>query len=438
MSDRQRPLRILYSFPHQLGRSGIGTTAWHQVAGLLEAGQKVTVFCGTIDRPLPGGVEVIETMRWASVRIPYRAIGVERAWRVHDWQAARLLRRRAHEFDVVHTWPSGALATLRAAKELGVASFLERANTHTGYAYDVVRRECERLGLTQVEGACHTTNPRRLHREEAEFRLADRLLCPSDFVAQTFIERGYPPGQIARHRYGCDLSRFKPTREEDDKVTRWQGDKATETSPPSPCHLVTPSPCHGAPLTAAFVGTCEPRKGLHFALKAWLDSPASKDGEFRICGKFVPGYRELLSGMLAHASVKEMGFQADVSKVMATAHVLVLPTLEEGSALVTYEARAAGCVLLVSDAAGAPAEHMTNALVHPAGDVAMLTQHLTLLAEDRELLRRLRCKSLEEEATLSWSFAARELAQRYRECLAARRAPAVDSHVKAPLALAAG
>ena len=409
MSDRQRPLRILYSFPHQLGRSGIGTTAWHQVAGLLEAGQKVTICCGTCDRALPGGSEVIETMRWASVRIPYRAIGVERAWRVHDWQVARLLRQRAHEFDVVHAWPSGALATLRAAKDLDVASFLERANTHTGYAYDVVRRECERIGLRQVEGACHTTNPRRLQREEEEFHAADRLLCPSDFVAQTFIERGYPPGQIARHRYGCDLSRFKAGQNDD-----------------------------RAPLRVAFVGTCEPRKGLHLALKAWLDSPASKDGQFRICGKFVPGYRALLAPMLAHPSVREMGFQADVSKVMATSHVLVLPTLEEGSALVTYEARAAGCVLLVSDAAGAPGDHMTNALVHPAGDAATLAQHLTLLTEKPQLLHRLRVKSLEEAATLSWSCAARELLQRYRDCLAARRSAAGDAVVRVPLAVAAG
>ena len=33
--------------------------------------------------------------------------------------------------------------------------------------------------------------------------------------------------------------------------------------------------------------------------------------------------------------------------------VLVLPSIEEDSALVTYVARASGCVLLVSDAAGA-------------------------------------------------------------------------------------
>jgi glycosyltransferase involved in cell wall biosynthesis len=375
-----------------LGRSGIGTTAWHQVSGLIEAGQEVTVACGTCERPVEGA-HVIETMRVASVRIPYRAIGVERAWKLHDWQVARLLRSRRDRIDVVHTWPSGALITLQAAKELGIRSFLERPNTHTGYAYEIVRQECERLGLSQPKGACHTNNPKRLAREESEFHAADRLLCPSEFVAKTFVERGYPAQQISRHRYGCDPTRFRPL------------DVNTEGPPPN-----------GA-FTVAFVGTCEPRKGLHLALRAWLKSPASATGVFYVCGRFVPGYRELLAPMLAHASVKEMGFMSDVSQVMARSHVMVLPTLEEGSALVTYEARASGCVLMVSEAAGALAEHMANALVHRVGDVETLSQQFTQLAEDRGLLARLREQSVKEIETLSWSCAARDLVNRYQESL---------------------
>ena len=48
---------------------------------------------------------------------------------------------------------------------------------------------------------------------------------------------------------------------------------------------------------------------------------------------------------------------------MRACHVLVLPSFEEGSALVTYEGRACGCVLVISDRAGAPAEAGVDALV---------------------------------------------------------------------------
>ena len=68
---------------------------------------------------------------------------------------------------------------------------------------------------------------------------------------------------------------------------------------------------------------------------------------------------------------------------MRACHVMVLPSFEEGSALVTYEGRACGCVLVISDRAGAPAEDGVDALVHAAGDGAALTGHLRALADVR-------------------------------------------------------
>ena len=44
-----------------------------------------------------------------------------------------------------------------------------------------------------------------------------------------------------------------------------------------------------------FVGVAAVRKGLHFALDAWLRSPASRDGEFLVAGDVLPAYGELLS-----------------------------------------------------------------------------------------------------------------------------------------------
>ncbi len=43
-----------------------------------------------------------------------------------------------------------------------------------------------------------------LHKKEEEYRLADRLLCPSDFVASTFLEHGFAASKLVRHQYGFD------------------------------------------------------------------------------------------------------------------------------------------------------------------------------------------------------------------------------------------
>jgi glycosyltransferase involved in cell wall biosynthesis len=115
--------------------------------------------------------------------------------------------------------------------------------------------------------------------------------------------------------------------------------------------------------------------------------------------------------------VHELGFVTDVGNVMREADVLILPSLSEGSALVTYEAQAAGCALLVSEAAGAPCEDGQEGLVHPPGDVAVLTDHLRRLDKDRDLLQMLQTRALANADRLTWAAAGGRLMNAYEEGL---------------------
>ena len=380
-------MRVLYSFPHAVGRPGIGTTAFHQVQGAVRQGLDVLLVCTSLERELPGLAGLVETLAPAGLRVPHRALGVRRAYRLHDRAAARVLRRRP-AVDVVHVWPAGSIATLAAARELGVPSVREVPNTHTAYAFEAVAREHAALGLAPVAGHSHTFDARVLAEEEAEYELADLLLVPSAFSRRTFIERGLPEHKLALHRYGYDPERFRP--------------------PPRPAWS------GGDGLRAVFVGGCEPRKGLHLALRAWVDSGAATRGRFAVCGEFVPGYRDALEPWISHASVEHLGF-VDPAEVMRASDVLVFPSLEEGSALVTYEAQASGCALAVSDAAGARCEHGREGLVHAAGDVSTLTEHLRQLADDGRLLDSLRTAAVENSRDLTWDAAAAEVAAVYAQ-----------------------
>ncbi len=203
---------------------------------------------------------------------------------------------------------------------------LERPNAHTRFAYEVVQKECARFGITMPPGHEHAYNEDILRIEKEEYALADYLLCPSEFVLRTFLDEGFPKEKLARHQYGFDERTYFPS--------------SRRQAP-------------GSGLTVLFVGLCSVRKGLHYALEAWLRSPACREGKFLIAGEFVPGYTEKLSSMLSHPSVKMLGFRNDVPDLMRQSDILVLPSIEEGSALVTSEARGSGCVLLVSQASGA-------------------------------------------------------------------------------------
>jgi glycosyltransferase involved in cell wall biosynthesis len=388
MSLEKGRVRVLYSFPHKIGADRICHTAWQQVNGLAAAGADVLVFPGALHKPLPGNVRVQPTLARGKWRIPYRLLGTMRACTLHDYLVARRIEKLVGQIDIIHAWPLGALQTLKAAARLGIPTVLERPNAHTKFAYEVVRKECERLGVALPPDHEHAYQSDVLRKEEEEYRLADYLLCPSDFVARTFLERGFPPGKLRRHQYGFDEKVYYPNGRPRD----------------SKCGL-----------TALFVGGCAPRKGLHYALEAWLQSPAHRDGTFLIAGGFIPGYAEKLSSMLCHSSVRVLGHRNDVPELMRKSDILILPSMEEGSALATSEARGCGCVLLVSEAAGAICKHMENALIHSVGDVETLCHHITLLHEDRTLLEKLRTNSLDSAHEASWSAAGRRLLKVYGE-----------------------
>jgi glycosyltransferase involved in cell wall biosynthesis len=320
-----------------------------------------------------------------------------RAGALHDHIVARRIQKLVGKIDIIHTWPLGALETLKTAARLRIPTVLERCNAHTGFAMDVVQKECERLGVSLPPDHEHAYNAEKLHKEEEEYRLATRLLCPSEFVVKTFVDKGYPREQLARHIYGYDERVYYPSNEPRD-------------------------PKRG--LTMISVGVCAVRKGLHYALEAWLRSPASKEGTFLIAGEFLPAYQEKLASMLAHPSVKVLGHRKDVPELMRKSDILVLPSIEEGFGLVITEAMGSGCVPLASDACTEICSHMKTGLMHHVGDVEALTQHVTMLHENRALLERLRAEGLEAAPGVTWTAAGRILLKAYRETISAHGAGA--------------
>lgn len=402
--ENDRPLRVLYSFPHKIGAGGICYAAWQHVMSLRDAGVEVTVFPGVLNKPFPPDIRMRPTLSRGKLRIPYKVFGRMGSCKIHDWIVARRLCKMAGEFDIVHGFALGSLETLRVAKKLEIPTVLERCNAHTRFAFEVVGKECDKLGIELPAGHPHAFNAEGLRREEEEYDAADYLFCPSEFVARTFAERGFSPERLARFQYGFDASACYPR--------------------------VGPSSDKPG-LTVLFAAGCAPRKGLHYALEAWLESNACHDGEFLVVGDFIPGYAEKLSSQLSHPSVRLLGYRKDLADVMRASDVMVLSSIEEGSALVTYDARGAGCVLLVSDSTGAVCEHEKNALVHRTGDVATLASHFSRLHEDRALLARLRAASLETADELTWAAAGRKMLDAYRK-IVDRHRTAADRSVENP------
>jgi glycosyltransferase involved in cell wall biosynthesis len=380
-------MRVLYSFPHKLGADRICYTAWQQVLGLASAGAEILLFPGAMSRPVPDSVEVHPTLARGKLRLPYKLLGRLKTLALHDRIVARRLERLAGKVDVVHVWPCGALETIKVAKRLGIPTVLERPNAHTRFCYEVVAAEHQRIGIQTPHGD-YKPSEAVLAREEAEFDACDFLLCASEFAAQSFLDRGFPEEKILRHRYGFD---------------------ETEYFPASP--LREP----GKKFTALFVGVDAVRKGLHLATEAWLASPASQNGTFLIAGDLTQEFKHRFAADLAHPSIVQLGHRHDVPQLMQSADILLMPSIEEGFALVCAEAIGAGCVPLASTACTEMCRHMENALVHQVGDVATLRQQITEIHGRPELLAKLRAGALASRLDWTWAAAGRVLLGAYEQ-----------------------
>jgi glycosyltransferase involved in cell wall biosynthesis len=362
-----------------LGGPGVGYAAQEQVAAYHRLGSEVTVFAASSCAVLSPAIVVRTTLQAGPLRLPLRVVGMDRGFALHDRIVERAILKGRDRFDVVHTWPACSERTLRAARRVGALAVREAPNTHTDHAYSVVQREHERLGLP-VSGS-HARNVTRLERELREYEAADLILAPSELAIETFVARGVPASKLALKGYGFNPERFS----------------------------MDPGRRRGERVTFTFIGRCEPRKGLHLALEAWKKSGVAATTRLVILGEFAPGYREILAEDLERPNVEVRGFVDDLRPVYEATDVLVLPSIEEGSALVTYDAQGAGCALLVSRAAGARITHGVEGLVHEPGDVETLAKQMHQLATHAETRARMQRAAHRNAPTLTWDNATREL-----------------------------
>ena len=370
-------MKILYSFGMMLGSHGVGYAAQNQIVAYHKLGCEVSVWAASSRAVLPPAITVRTTLQAGRLRLPLRVIGMDRGLALHDRIVQRAIEKSDVRFDVVHTWPACSEHTLRAARQTGAIAVREAPNTHTEHAYAVVEQEHARLGVP-LSGS-HARNDARLRKEIREYEAADLILAPSELAIETLVARGVPASKIALKGYGFDPERF----------------------------AMDPERQRGPLVTFTFIARCEPRKGLHVALEAWKKSGVAESTRFVVLGEFAPGYREILD--LEHPNIEVRGFVPDLRPIYAATDVVVLPSIEEGSSLVTYDAQGAGCALLVSRAAGARITPGVEGLVHEPGDIETLAAQMKQLATDAETLAEMQKAAYRNAPMLTWENSTREL-----------------------------
>ena len=277
--------------------------------------------------------------------------------------------------DLCYCWPGTPIDAIAAARARGGRIVLEFVNTHVAYAKTLLDAECDRIGLPRYG---HFTAA-SLQYEAERIALADLIIAPGPFVAQSIRETAPEVPQIVRASYGSFLPRDLPPR---------------PALPPN-----------DRPLRFLFVGTVGVRKGAHILLEAWRR--AALPAELWIAGADErhiadPALRDLCLGQIP-ASVRFLGHVSDMGKVYRDADAFVFPSLEEGDPQVTYEAAAHALPLIVTPTGGARiARDGENALVVPHGDAGALAAALGRLHAEGEMRQRLGHQAAVDAEGFSW------------------------------------
>ena len=373
-------MRVLYSFPHPLGGSGIGTVAWHHVDALARAGAEVVAVVPKVIRPLDPTLGIRTVTVLGPVRP--RMIGRARAYGLIDRVTAHQVRRWGPT--VVHSWPGAVLRTAAAARQAGIPMVREAPSPYTRTAVEQAAAAWADMGLAVPEGHFHQLTDSALDMEDREFASADCLLVGSEQAADSFA--GLPfADRVVVNRYGFDPRAF---------------------------HV---QPFRAGPPNAVFIGRCEPTKGFHVLLRAWAAARRPPGARLLLCGLIGAEVRERLAAELADSSVIECGRVPDMAEFLAGADIMVLPSFSEGSALVTYESIGAGVVPLVSTASGPPLTHEVEGLVHETGNTGQLTAHLDRMLNDPEDRARLRENGVARRSDLEWSVVGKRLSALYTD-----------------------
>jgi starch synthase len=140
-----------------------------------------------------------------------------------------------------------------------------------------------------------------------------------------------------------------------------------------------------------FAGGVSLRKGVPYLLEAFakVRHPAKR---LRVAGAIRPDFEAVLSRM-PQENVEFLGSvpQERMIELMSTSTVMVLPSIEEGLALVQGQAMACGCPVIASTNTGSQDLYTDGieGFIVPIRDPGALTQRMQQLAEDPDLRQRM-------------------------------------------------
>jgi glycosyltransferase involved in cell wall biosynthesis len=382
-------MKILYTTASRLGGTGLSNVAHQAALASYDKGCLRQVICyGNRQTEVPD--KLIKKICFQPAKI-FSSLSsryyysMKRMWL--DWRASHWLQK--HDVDIFHGWTHESLNTLRIAREKGIIGIVDRGYSHPKFSKRILDEEFEIYGVPRNLDSCPTWlkpyDHWRRELEEAceEFDLADYVFVNSSFCYNTFIDEGFPKDKLVMLPRGFDARRYY-TSEKKDQIFR-----------------------------VIFVGQMLVRKGLKYLLESWnkLSLPNS---ELLLVGHMMDEVRSLMAPYLRQKNIRHLGFVPDPVAAYQSASVFIFPSVDEGSAKVTYEAMACGLPVIVTANAGSLAIDGEDGFIVPIRSVDALMEKILFFFENPEAMRTMGMTGRRHIENYTWETYRSSLVERYQ------------------------
>lgn len=224
-------------------------------------------------------------------------------------------------FDLLVGWAHYVLQSIPVARQKGAKIAIEAGSMHILDIQQIINAELELHGFLP-----QAIDQRNINKILQEYKEADAIMVPSSHVATSFKNYGISSNKIQVAPYGTELSFFTPKQKKPDHFS------------------------------ALFVGRIGLAKGIHYLLEAWdlVNLPAQK-ATLHMVGPIDEQTKEYLSRRKKNDSIIWHGGKPHhaLNSFYQTASVFVMPSLQEGLAMVLVEAMAASLPLIATTRTGA-------------------------------------------------------------------------------------
>jgi len=315
---------------------------------------------------------------WALMR---RFLNLNQLYSISEQRFFHSLRRG----DIAYLWPGASLSLYSKLKASGYCIVTERINTLLSNSKRVLDAEYAVLGLPLTHGLTSEA----VDEELRCINISDYIFSPSPGVTASILEAGIPRSKILDSSYGLESTEiYDPPRYRPENK----------------------------PVTAIFVGTICVRKGIHLLLQAW--EKANMTGRLNIVGRVSPEARDMLTAALRRRpEIKHIDFVDDLEPIYRDADFLILPSLEEGSPLVSYLALGASLPLVVSPmGSGGIVENMVDGMIVDPHDIDALAGAIRTMSTDYDLRKKMSEAARAKAPLFTWD----QVAHRRRDLLLSR------------------